>query len=581
MAFDAGMLKFIVGEINSTVGGGRVEKIYQPARDELVFLIRGLGGSKRLLINAGSRCPRMGLTSVKTENPAKAPMLCMLLRKHLQGSIFKGAVQFGFDRAARLEFDTSDELGFRRTLYIIVELMGKYSNIVFCHEDGKIINVLRQIDFTDSSRRQMLPGMIYELPPAQDKLSPLDVDRDAFNALCAKDESRICRQFIMSEFAGIAPIVAREIAFSSCGDTEGTLSECCRTLANRFFDVIDNIRCEKGTPCIVFDERGIPKEYSFMPILQYGNSFTVRFYESFGEMLDTFFSEKSREERLSQKASDILKIVSASTVRIKKKLSLQQKELSDCREGDEHRLRGDLITANIYLLKRGMTGAKLLDYNTGETVSVPLDSRLTPAQNAQKYYKKYSKSKSAREHLLKQTEISQNELLYIESVAEALRHATTEKELNEIRSELYHSGFASRMKNYSEKKQPSPSYLTFKTSGGYTVLCGKNNTANDYLTFKRAERGDWWFHAKNLPGSHVVMVCAGLEEPPAEDFTEAAMIAAVYSKASDAPSAEIDYTYVRNIKKPPEAKPGLVIYHTNWSCTVPVDRERVEKMRQN
>ncbi len=315
-----------------------------------------------------------------------------------------------------------------------------------------------------------------------------------------------------------------------------------------------------------------------MPVTQYGSEYEMRECKSFGEMLDTFFADKSRDEKISQKASDILKILTAADTRLAKKYQLQQNELLDCEEGETFRLYGDLITANIYRLKRGQESCVLDNYMDGTQVEIKLDSKLTPAQNAQKYYKKYQKSKSAKEHLTEQIALCENEIKYIATVRDALSRAETEKDLSEIRSELYHSGYASKMKQFTEKKQQKPSYLTFKTTNGYTVLCGKNNTANDWLTFKHAEKGDWWFHAKNMPGSHVIMECAGLPEPPAEDFTEACIIAAVHSKAGEGAFAEVDYTRVKQVKKPPNAKPGYVIYHTNWSATVNVDKAVAEKL---
>lgn len=579
MAFDAGMLSFVLNDINNRTAGAKVDKIYQPAKDEIVFILRNFGTTERLLINAGSRCPRINITKTKSENPQKAPMLCMLLRKHLQGATFRGAVQLGFERACRLSFDAFDDMGFKCEKHIIVEMMGKYSNIVLCDGNDKILTVLRQIDFTQSMRRQLLPGMIYEAPPAQDKIDPMTVDEDTFKRICADtDLDRSCEKFIMSNFSGISPLVAREIAMISGGSVAATLAECARDLTSVFFSVIRNIVTGVGTPVIVFDDKGNPKEYCFMPITQYGESCRCESLDSFGELIDTYFAEKSRDEKISQKASDILKILNAADVRLTKKYQLQNNELLECDEGEKYRLYGDLITANIYRLKRGMDSCVLDNYYDGTQVEITLDSRYTPAQNAQKYYKKYAKAKSAKEHLTEQIALCESEIKYIASVRDSLSRAETEKELSEIRSELYHSGYASKMKQYTEKKQNKPSYLTFKTTNGYTVLCGKNNVANDWLTFKNADKGDWWFHAKNMPGSHVIMECAGLPEPPAEDFTDACCIAAVYSKASDSPIADIDYTKVKQVKKPPAAKPGYVIYHTNWSATVPVDKERVEKL---
>lgn len=578
MAFDAGMLAFVLKEINEKCAGGRVEKVYQPARDEFIFIIRRAKDTNRLLMNAGSRCPRVSLTYEKAENPAKAPMLCMMFRKHLQGALLREAVQLGFERAADFVFDATDDMGFKCEKHIIVEMMGKYSNIVFTDGDMKIINILRQIDFTQSMKRQLLPGMIYEAPPAQDKLNPLFVDRRAFTEMCAEaDGDRVCEKFIMSSFSGISPLVAREIAALSGGSAAATLEQCSMRLADVFFGAVSNIINSIGAPYLLL-KNGAPKEYSFMPITQYGNEYSIQKFDSFGELLDAYFAEKSRDEKISQKAADILKILSNAYARSEKKLAIQKSELIGCSDGERYRLFGDLITANIFRLRRGADSAVLEDYNTGEPVEISLDPRLTPAQNAQRYYKKYAKSKSAKEHLTKQIEKTERDIAYIATVQDALSRADSEKELGEIRAELYQSGYASRMKQFSPKKQSSPSYLTFRTTNGYKVLCGKNNTANDWLTFRHAEKGDWWFHAKGCPGSHVIMECAGLDEPPAEDFTDACMIAAVYSKASSSPTCDIDYTTVKQVKKPPEAKPGYVIYHTNWSATVNVDKTAVENM---
>ncbi len=579
MAFDAGMLAFVLNEINEKSKGAKVEKIYQPAKDELIFILRRFGSTERLLINAGSRCPRINITNVKSENPQKAPMLCMLLRKHLQGATFVGAEQLGFERACRLSFDAFDEMGFKCEKHIIVEMMGKYSNVILCDGDDKILTVLRQVDFTQSMKRQLLPGMIYSAPPAQEKADPFSIDEDAFKRIaCENEPARPCEKFIMSNFSGISPLVAREIAALSGGSSTATLEECSLKLTSVFFSVLKSIVLAEGTPVILYDGNNTPKEYCFMPITQYGGEYTQVEFPSFGEMLDSYFAEKSRDEKINQKASDIVRILSSAESRLSKKLAIQQAELAECDEGEKYRLFGDLITANIYRLKRGMDSCVLENYYDGTTAEIQLDTRLTPAQNAQKYYKKYAKSKSAKEHLSEQIELCHSEIKYIASVSDALSRAETEKDLSEIRSELYHSGYASKMKQFTEKKQAKPSYLTFKTTNGYTVLCGKNNTANDWLTFKHAEKGDWWFHAKGMAGSHVIMECAGLPEPPGEDFTDACLIAAVYSKASDSPVAEIDYTHVKQVKKPPAAKPGYVIYHTNWSATVQVDKTRAESL---
>ena len=578
MAFDAGMLSFVIREITDRLVGGKIEKIYQPGRDETVFAFRAGGESRRLLLNAGSACPRICITEIKTENPKTAPMFCMMLRKHLSGAKLMSAEQIGFERAVRLTFEGFDDMGFKVRKHIIYELMGTYSNIILTDEKDKICGLLRQIDFSSSSSRQLLSGMIYEAPPPQKKLDPITMDRRTFLSLAAKtDPDRLCEKFIMNNFSGISPLVAREIAYISGGASDATLEKCATHLADAFFKVVASVINGEGAPYFVYAGDGKLRDFCFMPINQYGTEPVLA--ESFGKLIDTFYEKKSRDERIRQKASDILRIVSNAKQRTERKIAARKAELADCAMGDEYKLKADLLTANIWALKRGMESASLMDYMTGEEIEISLDSRLTPAANAQRYYKKYSKCKSAKEHLDALIKSAEDEAVYIASVADALTRAETEKELSEIRQELYRCGYAGKMKGYTEKKQTTPTYLTFKTSGGYTVYCGKNNSANDWLTFKKAEKNDWWFHAKNTPGSHVIMVASGMPEPSSQDFTEAATIAAVHSKAGEGAAAEIDYTLVRHVKKPPASKPGFVIYHTNWSATVTPDETLIEGLR--
>ena len=578
MAFDAGMLSFVIREITDKLVGGKIEKIYQPGRDETIFVFRAGGESRRLLLNAGSSCPRICITEIKTENPKTAPMFCMMLRKHLSGAKLLSAEQLGFERAVRLTFEGFDDMGFKVKKHIIYELMGTYSNIILTDERDKICGLLRQIDFSSSSTRQLLSGMIYEAPPAQKKLDPMLVDRRTFLTLAAdSDPDRLCEKFIMNNFSGISPLVAREIAHICGGASDATLGTCAAKLADVFFGVIAAIINGEGDPYFVMTADSKIRDFCFMPINQYGTAPVKA--QSFGNLIDTFYEKKSRDERSRQKASDVFKIVSYSKQRIERKIEARKAELADCSMGEEHKLKADLITANIWMLKRGMDKARLIDYVTGEEVEVSLDPMLTPAANAQKYYKKYSKCKSAKEHLDALIKSAEEEAVYMASVSDALTRAETDKELTEIRRELYEGGYVHKMNGVIDKKKTTPTFLSFKTSGGYSVYCGKNNIANDWLTFKKAEKNDWWFHAKNMPGSHVIMVSDGRNEPSAQDFTEAATIAAVYSKAGEGASAEIDYTLVRHVKKPPSAKPGFVIYHTNWSASVVPDEALVERLK--
>lgn len=583
MAYDAAMLRFVIHEINERMTGGKVDKIYQPSKDEAVLVIRCGGEEHRLHINAGSGA-RMNLSSIKPENPATPPMFCMMLRKHFQGARFAGAVQLGFERAARLTFDTHDEFGFAAQKHIICELMGRFSNIIVTNADDKIIGVLKSIDFTTSEKRQVLSGMTYELPPKQDKLDPMEIDERAFKSLAAACETdRPAEKFIMSNFAGLSPLIAREIVYRAAGHTDATMGEASRELTEKFFAVIEAIRNFNGEPYLLRDHNKIPAEYAFMQIRQYGNEMTVEKLGSYGELIDEYFAERSRNERLHRRAADIFKLLSNAEARIIRKMNLQRDELAACEDGEKYRSYGDLITANIYKLKRGDTECVAQDYMSEnlDTVTISLDKRMSPSQNAQFYYKKYNKSKAAKLHLTEQLAAAEEELQYVYTVLDALSRAEGERELSEIRAELYHSGYASRMKNYSEKKRTAPSIAKYETSEGYTVLCGRNNIANDYLTTKLASRSDWWFHVKNQPGSHVVLECRdGEDEPSEKAFTEAAEIAAYNSKARGGVMIPVDYMKVSKVKKPAGAKPGLVVYTTNWTAYVTPDEDRIEKMKR-
>ena len=587
MAFDAGMLACVLAEIREKSLGARVEKVFQPEKDEIVLQMRSIEGGKRLLINAGSSTPRICFTTEQKENPMSPPMLCMLLRKHLQGAKLCAVRQCGFERVAELEFLTRDEMGFECKRYLIVEIMGKYSNLVFANEAKKILAVLHTVDFSTSSRRQLLPGMTYELPPKQDKQNPLDCSREQLLALTTEaGEDRPIDKWITSVFCGISSAIAREVAFRAGGSCDATVSCTSREkIADALDELLTCIREERFAPTMILRDT-TPVEYAFYPLLHYGEGFEVQGYESAGKLLDVFFQKKDHEQHIRQRAGDILRILSNADARLRKKLDLQRGELADCEKGEEYKRDADLITANLYQLSRGMSRVELTDYGDYHedgsfgTRVITLDSRLSPAANAQQYYKKYNKSKTAKVELARQISLGEAELSYIDSVLDALTCAETAADLAEIRDELYRSGYASRMKGHAlQRKQTTPTVAQFRTSGGYVVLCGKNNLQNEYITHKVAGKQDYWFHVKNLPGSHTVMLCNG-EEPSERDFTEAAEIAAYFSKGADGQNVEVDYTLVRNVKKPAGGKPGLVIYHTNWSCIVTPDGARVQALRE-
>ncbi len=584
MAFDAGMLACTLSEIRRCALGARIEKVYQPERDEIVLQMRSFEGGRRLCINAGSNNPRIGFTTHQRENPQNPPMLCMLLRKYLQGAKLTEVSQADFDRVAYLGFDTRDEMGFECRRYLIVELMGKYSNLLFCDGDKKIITAMRTSDLSLDSARPLLAGMTYVLPPAQDKHNPMHVDEQEFVRIFEEmPPERPCDKAIVATFAGVAPVVAREIVYRATGHTDTPVRYCfAEDIAREFLAVFNAIKSEDFSPSLVLDgER--PAEYSFVRLTQY-TGLEQRDYESAGELLDAFFVTRDNLQRVRQRASDILKLLTNAETRIKKKLELQRGELGECEKGSEYKKYGDLITANIYRLSRGDTSAVFDDYeNMREDGSFPqikveLDSRLSPSANAQRYYKRYNKSKTAKVELTRQIELGEAELEYVYTVFEALSRAETPTDLSEIRDELYRSGYASKMKSYAAHKSHAPVIMEFLTPDGMRVLCGKNNVQNEYITHKLAEKMDYWFHAKNTAGSHVVLITEG-REPTDLDFTTAAEIAAYYSKAEGSNIA-VDYTHAKNVKRVAGAKPGFVIYHTNWTAYVTPDADKIAAMRR-
>ena len=582
MAFDAGMLRCTLSELRKTALGARIEKVYQPERDEILLQMRSFEGGKRLLINAGSNNARIGFCEIPKENPQNPPMFCMLLRKYLQGAKLIEIEQADFDRVAFLGFDTRDEMGFECRRYLIAELMGKYSNLIFTDGDKRIITALRTTDFSFDSVRQLIPGMVYSLPSA-DKINPRYITQEDFLSLIENaPRERACDKLIVSSFMGVAPVVAREIVYRATGHTDTPVGYCFADDLWREFERFQSIlNSEDFSPCLILNGEEIV-EYSFLPIDQYG-SYERRDFESAGALLDAYFASRDNKQRVHQRASDILKLLTNAEARIRKKLELQRTELSECDEGEKYRKYGDLITANLYRLPQKTSIAELEDYEEMDedgncpTLRIELDSRLSPSANAQRFYKKYAKTKTARVELARQIELGEGELEYIYTVFEALTRAESPADLMEIRDELYRSGYASRMKSYASHKQKAPVVMQFVTPDGMRVLCGKNNLQNEYITHKLAEKHDYWFHARQTPGSHVLLVTEG-REPTDLDFTTAAEIAAHYSKAEGA-NIGVDYLLARHIKKPAGSKPGFVIYHTNWTAYVTPDAEKIAAMR--
>ena len=570
MAFDAGFLRAVVWELNRDLTDGKVDKIGQPSTDEIVLQIRHFGATKRLLIRAGASLSRLSLTEENKDNPATPPMFCMLLRKHLGGAKLLRVEQPGYERVARLVFSGYDEMGYETEKYLVAEIMGKYSNLMLLDREDRILAALRTVDFSTSRMRQVLPGMTYELPPAQDKRAPLEETREGFFAAFATAAPDMqADKYLTATYLGTAIQVAREIVYRATGRTDTRLSETTpERLADAFFTWHDRLRDDRYEMTLMRAADGTPLEFCYAPLTYFGAGTTAVVYPDAGALLDACFGERERLARVHQRASDLFGLIDRASARLERKTEAQAEELREAEQGERWQRRGDLLTANLWRVQRGDTVLVAEDYYEEPPVSVriDLDARLSPSANAQRFYKYYTKAKHARVHLEEEIVRNRSEMDYLASVRDALLRATSEQDLAEIREELWRAGYAARMKGYAPPKQRKARPLVYRSPNGYRVLVGRNNLQNDTLTFHTAERGDIWFHVKGAPGSHVILAAGG-EEPPAEDYTFAAVLAAVHSSLSG-DAVPVDYTRVRFVKKPPAAKPGYVTYSTNYTAYV-------------
>ncbi len=583
MAFDACMMRAILSEFSAEFPEAKIEKVLQPRNDEIDMIIHHGKQNRRLVFNVGPNAPRLQLSDKQKENPLKAPMFCMLLRKYFLGARITSVCQPGFDRIAEFNVSCYDEMGFATEKIIVCEIMGKYANLIILDDQRKILAALKVIDFASSSVRQVLPGLKYQIPAMADKIVPLNINKEIFySKLSAFPPERTGEKFITSTYSGIATQIARELVYRASGHTD---TPVCNIDKDRFWSVFSQWQQllieEKYTPTVVFDREGKPTDYSYMDITYLGDDVDKRTYDSLGVMLDSYFEEKDRLEHIHQRARDITTLLNNAEARTERKLGIQRQALLDAQRGEEYKRDADLITANLYRLERGMSSFKTVNYydESCPEIEIKLDPRLSPSQNAQKMYKLYNKCKTAKTVLAEQIKIWESELRYLDSVRQFLSRAETEQDVIEIRDELYRSGYASRLRGYVPPKRITSSPRRFVTSGGYELLVGRNNLQNDNLTFKVAGKGDLWFHTKDIPGSHVILLCDG-EEPSEQDYTEAASIAAKYSKATGDLVA-VDYTRVKNIKKPGGSKPGFVIYKTNYTAFVrPAADKDIERMKK-
>ena len=595
MALDGVAISGIKHEIEKQLIGGRIYKIYQPETDEICLVVKNRVDDNnetfRLVISADASLPLIYLTSTTKENPISAPNFCMLLRKHIGNGRIVGVKQPGFDRIIEMTIEHLDEMGDICSKRLIVEIMGKHSNIIFADENGTIIDSIKHISHQISSVREVLPGRIYEYPPGKDKVNPLMVDVNFFMNHILEQPLSVAKA-IYGSVTGMAFTTAMEIAYRAGIDGDRPVSSLAmnerESLYKSFQSLMRDIEDGRFSPCIAFDGYE-PKEFSsvMLTMLKEGELIEepgkgikgVKSYESTSRVIEEYYSKKSVVTRIRQRSTDLRKIVSNAIERTSKKYDLQLVQLKDTEKRDKYKVYGELITAFGYGASEGARELTCENYYDGSQITIPLDPEISVMENSKRYFARYNKLKRTYEALTELTESSKAELDYLMSVQNSLELATSEQDLNEIKSELIESGYIrgrvdSKKNRRNEKSKP----LHYISSDGFHMYVGKNNYQNDELTFKLADNGDMWFHAKQMPGSHVIVKTGGERELPDSTYEEAARLAAYYSSGKASPKVDIDYTQKKNLKKPPKAKPGFVIYHTNYSMTIEPDIHGIKEV---
>ncbi len=577
MPLDAICLQAVAEELRPQLLGLRIDKVQQPARDQVVLLLRG----RRLLLNAGANAPRIQLTETLRDNPAEPPMFCMLLRKHLTGAKIAALTQPPLERLVRLELEITDDFGRpgRRTL--VLEAMGRRSNLILLDGEGRIIDCLRRVDADLSAARQVLPGLYYEPPAAGGRLPVTEETEEGFfQKLASANPERQIDAFLLDCYFGMSPLMARELAFRAAGETDCRL--CALEGEERLWQEVRNvtsmIRESRFTPvCLKRDGR--PEEFSCFPIVQYGGAMEMEVSSSFSKLLDEFYEAREQRERVRQRGADLIRTASTARDRLRRKLAMQERDYIQTQSRDQLRICGDLITSNLYRMERGQGKLVCENYydEAGSEAVIQLDPLLTPQQNAAQYYKRYAKAKTAEKYLRQQMEIARRDLEYLESVLEEIGRAETEQDFLEIRSELREAGFLKRQ-GKKEPRQRAARPREFRTSGGFLVLVGRNNRQNDHLTLREADHRDLWLHTQKLHGSHVILRTGG-QAVGEDDLVEAAKLAAWYSQARESGNVPVDYARVKDVKKPAGARPGMVVYTKYQTVNVTPEEALVKQLK--
>ncbi len=582
MALDGIVLNSIKHELVNKLIGGRVDKVYQPEKDEIIINIRNNSSNYKLLLTSNSSSPRIHLTTLSRKNPEQAPMFCMLLRKHLYGSNIIEIKQLQLDRVIEIVFECKDELKTTVKKSLIIEIMGKHSNIIFINYDNKtIIDSIKRVSENMSSVRQVYPGIPYALPPSQSKLNPLDIDKDGFiNAINATNKGTLIFGFLYKTFVGFSPLLSKEICFNS-GVNEGlALDELSENDINiiyeNFNNITNNIKNNNYTPAIYSNSN--ENIYDFHSIkINYFNNCEKQDFNSISELLDVFYYELDNKNRINQKVSNLLKSINTKLDRDRKKLEKQKNELLSAEDREKYKIYGDLIISNLHVPYENnkLTVINYYDPEQNE-ITIPLDPKLNNLSlNSQKYYKRYNKLKSAEDELLKLIESTASDIEYLENILFSIEACQTTDDLDQIYEELSQEGFIKKYKVPKGSNKVKNDNLIYISSYGHEILVGKNNIQNDLITFKHAKKDDYWFHAKGIPGSHVVIKTNGDELEDIE-YMEAARLAAFYSKGKNNSLVEVDYTKRQNIRKPANAKLGFVIYDTNYSMNIDTDISKIK-----
>ena len=581
MPFDAVFLTALSRELREGAVGCRVDRVHQPERDTLILQLRSRDGVRRLLLCASPNHPRVHFTDVPTENPAQPPMFCMLLRKHLVGGRIAAIRQPTMERMLDVTLDCTDEMGEPVEKHLIIEIMGRNSNLVLCGPDGRIIDCLRRVDFEMSEKRQVLPGLFYQDPPPQDRRNPAEMGQETLLALLrAVEGQKRLDKWLMEQFLALPPLICRELSYGFCGDTECDIARCGREeLSIYLAEEFKKLKDGPFVPVLVSQE-GKPKDFSYLPIAQYGALCQIEEFPSFSAMLDRFYASRDRAERVRQKTQAIRKTIVNLRDRTARKLEIQRKELEATYDRERLRQLGDIVTANLHAIRRGQARLTAVDFYDPEMkeIDIPLSPQIPPQQNAAKFYKEYTKAKNAEKMLTGLIAKGEQELEYLCSILDELDRAEGEKDIADIRTELIEVGYLRRTDRKKPMRQQPSKPMEFCSSEGYPIFVGRNNRQNDFLTLKAAGKYDLWLHTQKIHGSHVVIGCAG-KQPGDRTITEAAALAAYYSQAREGQNVPVDCTAVRNVKKPGGAKPGMVIYDHYRTVYVTPDSALAERLR--